>query len=159
MTIINSKTIARIAAIQFAYQMTATNVKDFATEAIDKLSKYYNDKEAADDLSEDGVMIKFKLNQKFFTILCNQYILNLTQIDKTIHAYLSEEWQFENMHITLKAILRIAVCEILYFPESPSRVIINEYTTIGSDMLKAQEIGFVNSILDTISRIIRKDEN
>lgn len=158
MTIINSKTVARIALVQFAYQLTLDDNINKADDIISKLSSYYNNKEILDDLDEQEIKIKFKLNTKFFEALCNEMRLNMEKIDDLISLYLSEDWNFQTLHITLKAILRAGVCEILFFPESPSKVITNEYTNIAADMVKPQEIGFINSILDTIASKVRDNE-
>ncbi len=158
MTIINSKTVARIAAVQFAYQISLEEESSKPEEIISKLSSYYNDKEILNDLDENEIKIKFKLNSKFFVSLAQEMHSNLQKIDDLISLYLSEDWNFQTLHITLKAILRAGVCEILLFPESPTKVIINEYTNIAADMVKTQEIGFINSILDTIASKVRRDE-
>ncbi|CAN0605693.1 unnamed protein product, partial [Ectocarpus sp. 12 AP-2014] len=69
-------------------------------------------------------------------------------IDQIIEKHLTNEWNIQNLPKLLFATLRVAVCELKYFPETPSKVIINEYTDIASDMLDSGEIGFVNSLLD-----------
>ena len=98
-----------------------------------------------------------KLHKNFYGELCSQFKLNLDNIDNVIKTHLSSDWPFENLHVNLKALLRCGVMELMYFPEVPSKVVINEYTNISSDMLKSQEVGFINSILDTINKEIRKD--
>ena len=69
-------------------------------------------------------------------------------MEKIIEKYLASEWSLENLPRLLFATLRVAVCELKYFPETPSKVIINEYTDISSDMIDSGEVGFVNSVLD-----------
>lgn len=157
MTIINSKTIARIAAIQVVYQITMNNSMSNIHEIIYNVTNYYNGNDVIEDLEVKNASLKIKLHKSFFEELCNSIKSNLEKIDDTIKIFLSEEWPFDNLHINLKAILRTGVNELIFFPEIPSKVIVNEYTNIASDMLKTQEVGFVNSILDTINKEIRKN--
>ena len=62
------------------------------------------------------------------------------------------------MHIALVSILRVAIAELLYFPEVPYKVIINEFTTLASETVKDAEVPFVNSLLDHV-RIEYRAEN
>ena len=72
----------------------------------------------------------------------------LEEIDKIIEIYLTNHSTLKNLPKLLFATLRIAMCELKYFPETPRKVVINEYTDIASNMLDNSEIGFVNSVLD-----------
>lgn len=157
MTIINSKTLARIAAIQVAYQITLNNSLNNYESITQQVADYYIGDEMYDDLELPNNSLRMKLHKNFYTELCAQLKSNLENIDNLIKTHLSSDWPFENLHVNLKALLRCGVMELMYFPEVPSKVIINEYTNISSDMLKSQEVGFINSILDTINKEIRKD--
>jgi N utilization substance protein B len=73
---------------------------------------------------------------------------HLEEIDQIIENHLSNEWTINNLPKLLFATLRVSICEMKYFPETPRNVIINEYTDIASDMLDEGQVGFVNSVLD-----------
>jgi N utilization substance protein B len=53
------------------------------------------------------------------------------------------------------SLLRLAVFELLYRPETPTRVIINEAIEIGKRFGTKETPAFVNGILDKISRVYR----
>ncbi len=152
MSKINTKTIARIAALQALYQYQINHNSQNAEELIDNISHYYKDKEINEDLgipSYSGV----KINKGLFNDLVNLTISNIDSIDKTIIGSLNENWKWESLHITLVALLRVAICELLYLKKTPTKVVINEFTNIASDMLKEGEIAFVNSVLDKLGSL------
>ncbi len=157
MTIINSKTISRIAAIQVLYQIVEDDESQDTDLLLQRVKEYYKDTELLEDLEVSNKKIKIKLNQSFFEELCHITITNLAKVDEMIKTHLLPEWNFENLHINLKAIVRCGVAELMFFDKIPPKVTINEYTNIASDMLKSQEVGFVNSILDTINKETSKD--
>lgn len=146
---INTKTIARIAAIQALYQYQINNNSQNVDELIYNISNYYKDEESKEDL-EIADSSKIKLNISLFSNIVKFAIENIDSIDKVILDSLSEAWKWENLHITLIALLRAAICELRYFPETPYKVVINEFTDIASDMLKDVEVPFVNSVLDKV---------
>jgi len=87
--------------------------------------------------------------QKFFQRLVNETLNNLDAIDKTIIQFL-EHWSFARLAGVDRAILRVACCELLYFPDIPPKVIINEALEIAKKYGTAESSRFVNGILDAI---------
>ncbi len=87
--------------------------------------------------------------QKFFQRLVSETLNNLDIIDKTIIQFL-EHWSFARLAGVDRAILRVACCELLYFPDIPPKVIINEALEIAKKYGAAESASFVNGILDAI---------
>lgn len=148
-TQINTKSISRIAAIQTIYQFE----NDKKTADIDtlllRIRDFYKDKDLKSDYEIDkSSKIKLRPSYNYLNELVKFTHENLESIDKIIEIHLTNEWNLKNLPKLLFATLRVAVCELKYFPETPSKVIINEYTDIASDMLDDREVGFVNSVLD-----------
>lgn len=150
---INTKTIARIAAVQALYQYDINYKEQSVDELINNISTYYKDDEMKDDLELSlSLKGKFKINSTLFFNLVKFAIEDEAAIHDIISRNLGDGWKWENMHITINALLMAAVCELKYFPETPYKVVINEFTDIASDMLKDNEVAFVNSILDKIHK-------
>lgn len=57
-----------------------------------------------------------------------------------------------------RAVLRIAIYELLYRQEIPFRVIINEAVTLSRKFGAEQGHGFVNAVLDRTAQHLRPDE-
>ena len=148
-TQINTKSISRIAAVQTIYQFdNDKNTSDIDTLLL-KIRDFYKDKDLKSDYELDKLSkLKLRPSYNYLNELVKFTHENLEEIDKIIEIHLTNEWNLENLPKLLFAMLRVAVCELKYFPETPSKVIINEYTDIASDMLDSGEVGFVNSVLD-----------
>ena len=148
-TQINIKSISRIAAIQTIYQLeNDKNTSDIDTLLL-RIKDFYKDKDLKDDYELDKLSkLKLRPSYNYLNELVKFTHKNLEEIDGVIKIHLTNEWNIQNLPKLLFATLRVAVCELKYFPKTPSKVIINEYTDIASDMLDSGEVGFVNSVLD-----------
>ena len=67
-------------------------------------------------------------------------------------------WYFERIAIMDKLILRLAVCELLYFPEIPPKVSIDEAIEISKKYSTEKSGKFVNGILDSILTELRQSK-
>lgn len=146
---ISTKTIARIAAVQLIYQYQLEKQAPDINLLMQQLIKFYQDERATNKANNS---IKVKLSISYFEALVKCVVLKLAQIDKIIMKYLTSEWEITKLPILLLALLRVAICELLYFSHVPQKVIINEFTDIGSDMVNDNEVAFINSILDNIAK-------
>ena len=73
------------------------------------------------------------------------------EIDQAIAKY-SIGWKLERMPRTDISILRLAVCELLYMPDIPPAVSINEAVEMAKRYGTDQSPKFVNAILGSITR-------
>ena len=79
-------------------------------------------------------------------------------IETTITKHLNSDINFKKTDKLLKIILFAAVYELLFKHNNPKKVIINEYVLASEFFLEKVQIGYLNAILDKISKLIRKDE-
>ncbi len=63
----------------------------------------------------------------------------------------SRNWRLERMSRVDRNILRIAVCELRSFPQTPVKVVINEAVELAKRFGTAESPAFVNGILDRIA--------
>lgn len=75
------------------------------------------------------------------------------EIDETIATY-SRAWTLERMPTVDRAIIRIAVWEILFNPEVPSAVAIDEAVEAAKSLSTEESAGFVNGLLATIASTV-----
>lgn len=147
-TSISTKTIARIAAVQVMYQYKFGDPSLDVTLLMQQIIQFYQDERTSN--SNKSIKIKFSIS--YFEMLVKSVVLNLSHIDEIIKKYLANEGTIDTLPILLLALLRVAICELLYFPSAPKKVVINEFTDITSDMVNENEVAFVNSILDRIAK-------
>ena len=135
---------ARLAAVQviFQYYFSKTDINkiisDFGKLNTDCFSQKYDRK-----LFEKIVLGVYK---------------NQNKIKLLIEENLSENWFYERVDPTMRSIISLGVFELSFCINTPHNVIINEYVSIAGLFFNKTNTGFVNGILDNISKIVKKNE-
>lgn len=154
MSQITKKTASRLAAVQAIYNYHLTDRSVTIDKLILQIISYYDDnKNIYEDIEmkELNPDMTLEPNKKYLAELVRFTIENIERIDNEIASSLAEGWTMDNLSISLRAILQVGICELLYFPEVPYKVIINEYTNIAAEIAKEQDVGFINSVLDKVA--------
>lgn len=73
------------------------------------------------------------------------------ELDLYIEKY-AVGWRFERIPLVAKAIMRLAMYEILYMPEIPNRAAINEAVELTKKYESDDVVRFVNGVLGTFVR-------
>lgn len=151
MALVGNKTAARLASVQALYQYESNGRSDDLESLSNSIIKSYTDKDFKEifDIPED---VQVELHKNHFKTLLEFTINNLDHLDQIITSNLSGNWKYSNLHMSLAALLRVAIAEILYCPDIPPKVIVSEFTDIGASLAKESEIGFINSLLDKVSK-------
>lgn len=157
MAVVNSKTTARIAAIQALYQFEMNGRTDSVESLISNIQNSYTSEDFKElfDIPEN---ISMKLHNVYCSKLVTLTIENLEKLDEIITLHLIDGWKYSNLHFSLAALLRVGIAEILYCPETPNKVVVNEFTNIGSSLAKQSEVSFINSMLDKICKEYRNEQ-
>ncbi len=92
---------------------------------------------------------------EYARLLFSRTLQNKEHLDQVIRSAL-ENWEMERVSLVDKNILRFALCEILYFPDVPSKVIVNEAIEVAHKFSSADAGRFVNGILDRFLKQFRK---
>jgi len=79
-------------------------------------------------------------------------------IEEKINSYLKNDINLSKTDKLLKIILFAAIFEFMFKHNTPKKVIINEYVLASEHFLEKIQIGYLNAILDKISKELRKDE-
>jgi len=79
-------------------------------------------------------------------------------IEDEIKNYLSNDIDLTKTDKLLKIILFAAIFELMFKHNTPKKVIINEYLLASEQFLEKIQIGYLNAILDKISKELRKDD-
>jgi N utilization substance protein B len=74
---------------------------------------------------------------------------HLEELDVFIVRY-SEHWRLERMTIVDRNLLRLAIYELLYQPNIPVKVVINEAVELAKRYGSEASGGFINGILDQV---------
>ncbi|MFA5963437.1 MAG: transcription antitermination factor NusB [Sphingomonas sp.] len=77
------------------------------------------------------------------------------EIDGVIKAKLAKGWSLERLDRAMRAILRAGTYELLARPDVPTATVITEYVDVAHAFFDKREAGFVNGLLDAVSRDVR----
>ena len=94
--------------------------------------------------------------KKFIKDVVSGTLERLPLIEETINTHLSEDINLSKTDKLLKIILFASVFELLFKHNTPINVIISEYLLASEYFLSKIQIGYLNAILDKISKLIRK---
>jgi N utilization substance protein B len=77
------------------------------------------------------------------------------EIDGLIKGKLVKGWSFERLDRAMRAILRAGTYELLARPDVPTATVITEYVDVAHAFFDKREAGFVNGLLDAVSKDVR----
>jgi N utilization substance protein B len=81
---------------------------------------------------------------------------HLEELDALIARY-SEHWRLERMAVVDRNLLRLAVFELLYEPQIPPKVVINEAVELAKLYGTEGSSAFVNGILDRVRMAVGRE--
>lgn len=74
---------------------------------------------------------------------------HLSVLDQTIQKYL-HNWEMERLSAVDRSILRLSSFELIFCPETPPAVVINEAVEMAKKFGETSDAAFVNGVLDSI---------
>jgi|TARA_B100001093_G_C26614616_1_gene921738 transcription antitermination protein NusB len=132
--------------------MNQNKFKKNSSPRIKIIQKIYN------AMMNPDVEIEYPKNQykKFIKDVVSGTLERSELIEETIFTNLSSDIDLVKTDKLLKIILFAAVFELLFKHNTPTKVIISEYLLASEYFLEKIQIGYLNAILDKISKLIRK---
>ncbi len=118
------------------------------------VQKIYN------SLMNPNTEIEYSKNQykKFIKDVVTGTLERSDLIEETINKHLINDIDLKKTDKLLKIILFAAIYELMFKHNNPKRVVISEYLLASEFFLEKVQIGYLNAILDKISKVLRKDE-
>ena len=137
------------------------NTRKIAVQAV---FQFFFSKEDVNKILEEFCNYRIKefknYKKKYDTDFLKKIVVGVHQnekeITKMIESNLSENWLIDRVDLTMKAIISLAIFELMNYENIPLQVIINEYVSIANQYLDKSNTGFINGILDNIAKNIRK---
>ena len=118
------------------------------------IQKIYN------SLMNPNSKIEFPKNQykKFIKDVVTGTIERSELIEDTVNKHLASDIDLKKTDKLLKIILFAAIFELMFKHNNPKKVIISEYILASEFFLEKVQIGYLNAILDKISKVLRIGE-
>ena len=118
------------------------------------IQKIYN------SMMNPGVEIEYPKNQykKFIKDVVSGTLERSELIEEAINVNLANDIDLTKTDKLLKIILFAGVFELMFKHNTPTKVIISEYLLASEYFLEKIQIGYLNAILDKISKLLRKTQ-
>lgn len=107
------------------------------------------------ELIENALELEIFPTNAFAENLAKKVYANLDEIDALINDNLVG-WSAKRISKVSRAILRLAVCELLYSENMPVGVAINEAVEIAKKYATTDDASYVNGVLGSIAKKIKK---
>lgn len=142
-----ARSAARLAVVQALYQMELSGIG--LSDALSRFQKL-------GAIADDGVKLA-RADARHLESLLRGVIQNQVEVDRAIGRALREDWPMARLDNILRAILRSGTFELLYRPDIPGKVVINEYLDVAHAFFDAEQTRFINGVLDNIAQNARAD--
>jgi N utilization substance protein B len=114
----------------YAYELSKEPITDIVNTVLGELKNHKDD---------------FEFAKKLVT----EVIHHEEEVEKYISAKVAH-WEFERIAMVDRLLLRMGICEMLYFPDIPPKVTINELIEVAKTFSTEKSGKFVNGVLDAI---------
>jgi N utilization substance protein B len=141
-----SRSAARLAAVQALYQH---EMEDTPLQRL--LHEFHEHRLGA--TIEDAQY--HDAERDFFDDIVTGAEARRSEIDALIASRLAKGWTLERLDRPMRAILRAGAYELIARPDVPVGSVISEYVDVAHAFYDKRESGFVNGLLDAISKETR----
>jgi N utilization substance protein B len=138
-----ARSVARLAAVQALYQMEVSGV------GVEAVVREFSDHRFDGDIEGSRLA---EADEAFFGEIVRGVVQDQLAIDQAVAGHLAANWRLERIDATLRAILRAGAFELLWRPDVPTEVAIDEYVELTKSFFEGPEPGFINAALDAIAR-------
>jgi N utilization substance protein B len=119
----------KVLQVLYAYELNKDSLATLIEEVIDE--------------------VKDEADREFARNLIRRVLSNMEKLDLKIKECV-QNWELNRIALIDKILLRMGICELLYFPDIPPKVSINESIEIAKDYSTSGSGKFINGILDAI---------
>jgi len=142
-----SRSASRLAAVQALYQLASTD-EPVPALVISEFRAWRFGKEIDGDMYAPA-------DEALFADIVGGAWERRTVIDSHIEAALTGTRTMDRLERLVLAVVRAGAYEMIARPDVPTAVIINEYMDVAHAFFTGKEPGFVNGVLDNVSRQVR----
>ena len=143
-----TRSTAREIAILLGFAASA------ASQNVDELiDSFFAEEHYKTLAAEDEIFSEYpdKKQMEYIRRLTGLIIENASELDGFIERY-SKGWKVERISKTARAVLRCALCEILYMDDIPNNAAINEAVELDKGYDEPETVAFVNGVLGGFMR-------
>ncbi|KIE05595.1 hypothetical protein NF27_DP01390 [Candidatus Jidaibacter acanthamoeba] len=95
---------------------------------------------------------KDPIDKKYLINMIKGAIASLKELDHNASLYLAHDWKVERLPKLVKNVIRLGIYELINTKDLDKLIIINEYLDIAKLFNHEGEVGFINTVLDKVSK-------
>jgi N utilization substance protein B len=127
-----------------------TNRRSLRVKVLQILYAYEMSKDPVDKIKKDIFVNELsEENKEFVDTLISHVLKNEKELDEII-TNKCQNWELERISVIDRIVLRMGITELMYFPDIPPKVSINEAIDIAKEFCTRNSGKFVNGILDAV---------
>jgi N utilization substance protein B len=142
-----SRSAARLAAVQALYQ------QEMEGTPLPRLLKEFHDHRLGATIEDEQY---HEAERDFFDDLVTGVDARRSDVDEAIAGKLAAGWTLERLDRPMRAILRAGTYELIARADVPVGSVISEYVDVAHAFYDKREAGFVNGLLDSIAKEVRR---
>jgi len=110
------------------------------------------------DVDVLGSAARWESEQDFYNDLIHRTLQRDEELELLI-AQKVQKWSIDRIMLLDKTIIKLALCEMLYFVNIPIKVSINEYIALSKDYSMPKSSQFINGLLDAVAATLHSGVN
>ena len=119
------------------------------------LTHFTKDSEQELNMDVLGLVDNWEPEQCFYTDLVCKTLQQDKELEELI-AQKAKNWSLDRILLLDKTIIKLALCEMLYFTNIPIKVSINEYIDLSKAYSMPKSSQFINGLLDAVAIILQQ---
>lgn len=139
----------------YSSQRLETGTVEIVKDFVEKTIKRASEEEELDLYIMP--MYKDEDDAKYASHLLRHLLKEQAKLNEILEIHISANWDKERLADLDLLILQMAVTELLYFPNIPSRVTINEYIEIAKDYSTPKSGSFINGVLHSATERLKSE--
>lgn len=141
-----ARSASRLGAVQALYQM------EINADKADIVVEEFLDHRLGEIIEDDHYK---EADNVFFADLVKGVESQRAEIDDYISSALSDDWTLDRIEPVARGILQAGTYELMARIDVPTSVVINEYVEVAKAFFDDKKPGFINGVLDKLSKKIR----
>lgn len=143
-----TRTVAREIAIQLGFAAAANSC-----EPVELMDRFFEEDYYSSLAGESELFAEYpdEKQLEYIRSLTSLIVENRSEIEGFIERY-SKGWKLERISRTALAVMRCAICEILYMDDVPNAAAINEAIELDKGYDEPDTVAFVNGVLGGFMR-------
>ena len=149
---LQAKSAARTLAVQALYLASYEDKLPEADALVGRMLSMLEDEKTEE---MDEFVLPEKPHKPTFLGIVSGALAQMSRLDETLQETLTSHWEGERMTELQRAILRAATYELIFHPQTNTKILLNEYVNLSASFYDNPELGLINGLLQEVVGKVR----